>query len=1097
MKQLSFIDCSENNSTSSTIEIRYNDDESISSKRGDSSFSLGLENLNDDLTWYYQQYLLHPFNQQYKKAKSIGKNIYEEGKKLGKSLIDDEILQKLSNINLKEVTVIISSDNAEFFKIPWEMLVLPGLNQTLSIEAKEFVRTDLNGFRSKTEYKLSTNNPLRILFVAPRPNEYNDCSFVSTPVNILNKMLEYEKAIEVEVLPIYTIKALDERLLQQDKPIHILHFNGYAIDGDNEDSTNQLVFENDKGTADFYHIKNLAGLLGRVNIDTVILDIAHVLGNTNEQNALSSELALSLVKNGVNNVITSGYASYNCLIERLYNIFYSLIAQGKTVAEAANDTRNMLKDNSKQTILTAQELDFIGWPLILYYSKCNTAFFAEEVEAKPLIQSKGYAEIMGNILGFNHEFLIPNKYFGRNKEKTDIEKIFRRNQVALLKGIPGIGKTHFVHQFAYWSILEKHAEKAFYFNFESGILLKNQIIQIIGEVLDGKETDAKVTMNKILKQHFLIIFDNFGGCSENQLSKTLSKSDEEFFRFTKEISEGNSRVIITNRFEIGFKSDNIQEIEIKGLNIQDRRILSASFLKKNNKEVEEEYPGYYELIDFLKGHPYFTQNLLSYLGDINADKIKLEFEKILFSIVKNEEIFNKKSIYALFEYGWNKISNECQLVLLAFANLKGYITDGLPIAVDMKNGENTAGQELYDLLNIKKVLATAEVFNKGCKAGLYVKKQFGYDVNECTSDFLALKIKDLTWQHETLAKLDHIISKIYSLELRVISSFLSQNPNQILYQKVVENNRRWFKALELLWNKKDYQYFINGKYFLASILNKVGMKSEVDAWNLNLVKSSDFESFIKNYSVESAIAWLKTANDALDVKNISTEKTIKTSIKYWEQCLVKEKIKEKELFDNIIMFLESYYHKIKDWKARKKLSKISISFYEKTGNYERVITAMMSWAKCEDAMGNVKECKKIENDILSKIPYEKTAEGTKEGAMINIAVNHMQRKEYKEAFDLTQKIKQMPNIKKVHNVADNIEGEIFYIQQKFEDATACYARVWREIMKGGCEYNQKVIGRLKELSEKVNNEKYSEIFAKEAPDVKSPFELGSYNSLPN
>ena len=525
-----------------------------------------------------------------------------------------------------------------------------------------------------------------------------------------------------------------------------------------------------------------------------------------------------------------------------------------------------------------------------------------------------------------------------------------------------------------------------------------------------------------------------------------------------------------------------------GLDTLNRRLFGASILQKNKRTEEEEFPGYYDIIDFLKGHPYFTQILLS--GSINGSKIKEDFGKILSGFVASANILDEKSIFALFEYGWNNIPKDCQLVLLAFSNLTGYITDGLPITVDIQKGESPAGKELYDLLGIKRLNSTAEAFNYGCNIGLFVKKQFGYEVNPLASDYLTLKVLELNWSNEKLEKSAYILSKLYSLELRIISSFLLQNPNPVLYQKVVENNKRWFKALELLWNKKDYQHFMDGKHFLASLLNKVGMKNEIDAWNLKLIKSSDSNEFNGNVFSEDAMAWLKTASDALEDKNALSEKNILSNVKYWKQCLIEERVKDTEVFSNATMFLESYYRKIKNWESRKMLSEISIKFYEKNENYEFVITAKRSLARCEEVMGNVIECKAIENDILTNIPYEKTGKGTKENAMLNIAVNRILRKEFKEANDLIEEVKKISDLNQILIAAENLQGEILYNLEKFEDALACYARAWKLMMKGEHEYNyQKTIQRFKELSEKLTHEKYSEIFKREAPDIKLPINL--------
>ncbi len=61
-----------------------------------------------------------------------------------------------------------------------------------------------------------------------------------------------------------------------------------------------------------------------------------------------------------------------------------------------------------------------------------------------------------------------------------------------------------------------------------------------------------------------------------------------------------------------------------------------------------------------------------------------------------------------------------------------------------------------------------------------------------------------------------------------------------------------------------------------------------------------------------------------------------------------------------------------DWTARKELSLIGLNFYERKENYERVITAMKSVARCEEALGNIKECSEYEEKLLKGNPLQKT-----------------------------------------------------------------------------------------------------------------------------
>jgi tetratricopeptide (TPR) repeat protein len=176
------------------------------------------------------------------------------------------------------------------------------------------------------------------------------------------------------------------------------------------------------------------------------------------------------------------------------------------------------------------------------------------------------------------------------------------------------------------------------------------------------------------------------------------------------------------------------------------------------------------------------------------------------------------------------------------------------------------------------------------------------------------------------------------------------------------------------------------------------------------------------------------------------------------------------------MFLETYFQKSNNWHSRKELSEFIQQFYHKSGNKEGVITAMMSSAKCEQALGNSKDCKKIEKEVLENTLLDHLPSGFKCEVKINIIVNKIGRNEYSEAEELLKELKVLPEAENFNNYISSLEGEIYRNTGRYEKATEIYLKLEQKSLQGQLQSNSEKIGtRLKELSEKIGAKRYQEL----------------------
>lgn len=1089
MNQLRIIDKQENGEYHNQIEIQFVSKEKTSSSQVDYFSSPIDPSFKAQLDWYFKDFLLAPYGKQRKTAQRLVDHISKYGKLMGERLfgngnIKNPIISRIDEIKLENIIITVESNRPEFFDEPWEIMILPVINQTLATSAAGFIRTIPTSLEPEAQLQVGKENPLNILMVIPRPDEQGENYYQTKACDIFNHLLGYDPAYHVEILYPPTMEALSQRLKENKPPVHILHFDGYAslLPKENDDLYGDLILEDENGQADFQHVTKIGKLLSENNVDIVVLDcLQHIVtASADQEKTVCTDIALGLIQNNVKAVITLPYETYTFSTIQLYQIIYSQLAQGASLGKSMIQARSFMKEHCEQNALTAQKQDFHDWLLPVHFGLQDMTLFSDSQQGVPFVQTKSFTGLMTNLFGFNYEFLPPAEFLGRNPELHTVKRIFHNNKTPIIHGESGIGKTHFIHHLAYYVIADKQFEKAFYFNFKLNPMNKEQILYLIGQILDGEFGDSDMTLDKIKNHNLLLIFD---GLETDGYSKELKT-------FLSEVEKGSSSILIGKRSpDIPDFLANPTLVPLKGLLTQERRQFGVRVLQKNQLKDEEGNSDYLNLLDSLKGHPANTETLLCRLEKTPADELLVEFNQELDLIDSTKAILPKTTL-ALFELGWKKLSDDFQQILASLAGLNGYISDGLSIAFDMKDENNMApGDAFFEVLDIKRPYAMSEFFQATVNAGFFLPKPFGKEIRGLTPEYLALKQKEYNWSKDKKDKIDLILKKIYCSELKVLSPFLAQNPNPLLFQKIIENKKRWFKSIEALWNHQEYALYVNSRYLFAGILDRVGLKNEYEEWSFNLASDFDFSKTAPESSPELSIAWLKTASDGLQYKKAMESDSVQEWVAYWESWIKTPESKDDMVFDNTMMFLETYYRLNMDWEARKNLSLIGLTFYKNKKKFDRVIPAMKSVARCEEALGDIKKCSEYEEKILNEIPYERLQEGMKHKAILDIVLCKMNRMAYEEAQHLIDEFKNLPEIKELSKVGEMFQGDLYIKLDRLAEAAAIYSKLWAGIMKREHMVNPEKISKiLTDLESGMDKDRFYEIFKENAPGVDTPAE---------
>lgn len=1057
------------------------------------------DSFRDELRWYFEDYLLHPYGKNLERAGKAAIDIKKFGKEMGQRLfgegrVRDAILEKLDQIKLQNVLVILESTRPEFFQEPWEILLLPETGKCLATSCAGFVRSLHERFKPEIQQlQFDKENPLRVLMVISRPSGLSNLPFRATARGVFQKLLEFERSVEIEVLRPPTWEALRKRL-NEDKPIHILHFDGHGDLKTQKEgpALGVLVFETDSRTTDPRDTESLAELAK--GVEMVFLDSCRgaAVENAPHSEALQAAMATGLIHGGIKGVVAMTWTSYTFTTSECFESVYARIAEGKSLARAVVESRQAMKLADRKSVLTSRELEFHDWPVPVHYGLRDIRAFSDKQEALPLIETNAYGEIIKNLFSFHGELLNLKGFFGRDREFHAIESAFRRGRIALAHGYAGIGKTHLAHQFASWYVASLGAEKAFYFNYESEAWDKDRIVQLIGRTLDGDGASIKSTLDKLLHQRFLLVLDNFEtvtglGRAEGSLSK---EKQTELLKFLREMGTGKTRILIGSRWrEEWIPTVDVDYVDVTGLTREERREFGAVVLRNSGLAEKEEDQEYTKLLDHLEGHPYLTQKLLPWLEKYSAREILEEFSREMDAQAKGESPLQADSMFALFEFGWKRLPQEWRPIFCALADLKGFIIDTLPFVFDVNEGEvNGWSKEFFEALNVPKPEYMEEVFKAGEAAGFYIRQPLGWEVHPASPQYLAVKRKELGWTGEKRDQIELCLSKIYCVELSILKDYLEENPQSPLLQRVGQNRNRWGECLEYLWHKKEYKFFSIGELKFTSILRRLGMEDWLYEMYLRLIQGLDISNLPSPLPPDFAEAWLLTAEDAMRVKRTLDTSIILQTVQYWRDWVQSSNNENTPYFGDALSFLNVYYRKTKNWNKAKEICLISLRNDEKKQFYMGILSDLQSLGDCEQNLGNFEECREYENRILNEIPYEKMSREIKPLAFGEIVARRVGRGEFEEALSLFEKFKTLPDAESAMPIdALALEARIYFFQGKFEKTLEISAALWRDIMSGKHQIQMEgIAGQLMDLEAKLGHKKFTEIYQRIAPGVPPP-----------
>ena len=467
----------------------------------------------DDVRWYVEQFMDYPEGGNEKRAKQIEQQLEQYGLQLWDGLQQQapQLHQWLGSVQQTgggrlELRAQTPQDEVAF-RSPWELMRV-GRGQLLHQLGVTIVRR--GNVNLAGQPPADTSQGLRVLAVVSRPDEEGFLDPRYTPEAILEALADRPE-VSVDFSRPATLKALVAALEQakdDERPYHVVHFDGHGTTIPHEAGIGALCFEQDDGRLDLVRADQFGDLMSRYRIPLVVLEACRTATKTFARETVPG----ALLRHGVGSVLAMGMAVHVDMTRELMAGFYESLGRGQPIGNASQAARNAVyaqKHRRTRIAADAPTIELQDWFVPqLYQGGADPKLLAKKKQSR----KKKRAE--PTFAGFPPE---PRAGFqGRGRELHKLERLLTRERAVVVHAPGGMVKTAISREAARWWLRTgMFPDGAVFVSLEGNPSLGRVIVQV-GEALEGvdfhKRDDAdrrRWLAEELAKRRLLIVWDNF------------------------------------------------------------------------------------------------------------------------------------------------------------------------------------------------------------------------------------------------------------------------------------------------------------------------------------------------------------------------------------------------------------------------------------------------------------------------------------------------------------------------------------------------------------------------------------------------------------
>jgi tetratricopeptide (TPR) repeat protein len=667
-----------------------------------------------DLRWYLEEYGLWPFYEFAERGKRIEALLVEVGKRLYREVFGNAtaagIVQAWRLYPEKDVTrqISIISDLPSVLSMPWELLHDElGFLALRTRNPVTIVRRLPQ--RELAEFSTPFEPPLRILLMTARPKGTGFLDPRGVARELLDEVEEQVKsgAMVLEFLRPPTLTALRNRLKDIARPVHILHFDGHGVfegEVDNQDGLRKsegqqgkLAFEDSDGNLDLVEADKLAQVLQDSGVRLAVL-VACQSAMGAADNAFSS-VAARLIQGGVDAVVAMSASVLVAATTRYFEAFYREIVTGAATPTAQERARQALHDDPRRHLMRRRKeeegkpVELQDWWLPHFYQQRPVVLRATRPSGKLDLQLASPSERLSETMPDEPRY----GFSGRAYELLQIERFLLRDQLVVIHGFGGVGKTALVRETADWLTRTSMYDAATFVSFEHGGDAAT-LLSALGtflEVYDGyyNPNDTKAALAKVepaLKEkRTLVIADNMESILPGGDAPVEAGVRSLLWDVLLKLSAMGAGVLLTTRdtaFGDGKLAPGkyVAQVALKGLYPEDAYALASRLLEYLGIDrAKAPYAELRELLQQLDYHPLAIQLVLPTLGEsaLSLAQIEADFASLLPHFADDTQTGRNRSLLASLDYSLRRLSEAQRTLLPRLALFEGGASENNLMAI--------------------------------------------------------------------------------------------------------------------------------------------------------------------------------------------------------------------------------------------------------------------------------------------------------------------------------------------------------------------------------------------------------------------------------
>ena len=613
----------------------------------------------DDLRWYLEDYLLAPFGVWEDRGPAVQAKLSGWGEHVfGAVFHSSRARDAYQRARDRGLEMVFRSADPGLLGLPWELmrddagpvaLGAGGISRSLPV-ADAAGTIEVPGGR------------LRVLMVISRPAGTQDIGYQMVARPLLDRLEAVRGEVDFTVLRPPTFDALHQtvkRAADDGAPFHVVHFDGHGlmpgagggpiIRGHPammvHPGEGVLAFEK-PGGADYVGASKIAAVLAQGRVPVVVLNACQsgAMGKD-----LEASVATALLTAGCAAVVAMAYKVNAAAAAEFMAAFYEDLFAGASIGQAVTAGRRRLFERDQRPSRRG-DMPLADWLVPVHYLRKEISFL--QVRTSQLADVPAVDAAPDQIWATepepeaNADWLTPvdGVFVGRDDLVYQMESGARLQQVVILTGPGGTGKTELAKGFArWWRDTRGVADLrlVFWHSFELG-LTSGELDRIVTGIgleifgansarLEGAERLAQV--KRLLAEHrALLVWDSFETVREmpdpTGLTPPLGEADcaelRGFLQWMRDHSQ--SAVIITSRAQEDWLG-RARRIDVGGLNQVEAAQYAGHLLAPfPAAQAARKHRSFGELLDWLDGHPLAMRLTLPRLDTTEPGKLLAELQ---------------------------------------------------------------------------------------------------------------------------------------------------------------------------------------------------------------------------------------------------------------------------------------------------------------------------------------------------------------------------------------------------------------------------------------------------------------------------------------